>query len=121
MISDMHETPAGNTPGLSAEEIQALEAPQAQDAVAGGGVATVQILLEVEGFGSFTAGAINTLNGINSPWVGAGVTLPLNATPAPGWRFSHWVLNGLFGGASLKHYVYARIGLKVKAVFVPAA
>lgn len=103
------------------ERPQALETPQAQGAAAGGGVLTVQIFLEVEGLGSFTAAAINTLNGINTSWVGAGMNLPLKATPAPGWRFSHWILNGLYGGTSPKHIVEARPGLRIKAVFVNAA
>jgi hypothetical protein len=114
--------PAPGVMALSAEDLEAMGVPQPQSAsISGGGVMTVRIFLEVEGFGSFTAGMLNTVNGISSAWVGAGVTLGLNATPAPGWQFSHWILGGIFGGTSPKHHVAARPNLKIRAVFAQAA
>lgn len=107
---------------LLPEEVEALSAAQASRApINGGGVLTVRIFLEIEGFGSFTAGVLDTSKGISSAWVGAGVTLPLTATPAAGWQFSHWLVNGLFGGTSPKHFVAARPLLKIRAVFAKAA
>lgn len=107
---------------LTPEELEAMGTPLAARApIQGGGVLTVRIFLEVEGFGSFTAGVLDTSKGIASAWVGAGVTLPLTATAAPGWQFSHWLINGLFGGSAPKHFVAARPLLKIRAVFAKAA
>jgi hypothetical protein len=114
------EEPLLNRLTLSPEELPALDIPR-QAGLASPGFVLVQIFLEVEGFGSFTIGSINTINGINSPSVVAGSTLPLSAKPAPGWKFSHWILNGLFGGTSPTHRVFAKAGLKVKAVFTLSA
>lgn len=117
---DPADAPAPGFMTLSPEDLEAMGIPQPQNAQLGGGVLTVRIFLEVEGFGSFTAGMLNTVNGISSAWVGAGVTLPLNATAAPGWQFSHWILGGIFGGTSPKHHVAARPNLKIRAVFAKA-
>lgn len=107
---------------LTREELEAMGMPQAKRApINGGGVLTVRIFLEVEGFGSFTAGGINTLNGIASAWVGGGITLALSATPSAGWQFSHWILNGIFGGTAPAHFVAARPNLKIRAVFAQPA
>jgi hypothetical protein len=116
------EEPGPGFIALSADDLEAIGVAQAQRApLNGGGVLTVRIFLEVEGFGSFTAGVLNTLNGISSAWVGAGVTLPLKAKPEPGWQFSNWVLGGIFGGTSPEHRVAARPNLKIRAVFTKAA
>ena len=103
---------------LSPDELQAIGVPKAKAAAPVGGVLTVQIFFEVEGFGSFTAGVIDTIRGIDKPFVPPGITLPLTAKPAPGWQFSHWIINGLFGGHSPKHHVFVQAGLRIKAVFV---
>lgn len=91
---------------------------QEQRVAAGSGILVVKVFLEVEGDGSFTAGRIDTLDGLTSAWVPEGMTLSLKATPAPGWRFSHWTFDDLFGGSSPKSFVSSRPNLKVKAVFV---
>ena len=110
--------PNENVIVFSEDELSALRGSQPKGrTISGGGVLTVRIFLEVEGLGSFRAGPLNTAAGNDSGWVGAGVTLTLIATPAPGWQFTHWLFNGLFGGTSPKHFIAARIGLKIKAVF----
>lgn len=118
---DRAAEPAPSFMALSADDLEAMGVPQVQrEPLNGGGILTVRIFLEVEGFGSFTAGILNTLNGIASAWVGAGVTLPLKAKPEPGWQFSNWILGGIFGGTSPEHRVAARPNLKIRAVFAKA-
>ncbi len=82
-----------------------------------GGVVSVRIFFEVQGAGSFVAGGFNTLDGAVCAWVKPGAKLNLSATPASGWKFSHWLLNGQWGGAKRRRGFTARKGLRITAVF----
>jgi len=101
------------------EELAAIEGVEdvSEGAAKAGGVISVRIYLEVEGFGSFRAGPFNTAAGHSSGWVKPGAMLSLRASAAPGWKFSHWTLNGLFAGTNPSSQASARAGLKIKAYF----
>jgi len=76
-----------------------------------------KVYFYTSGLGSFTAGPYNTASGNKIGWFVVGKSIPLKATPAPGWEFSHWTFNGGYGSSNPSTSVPARIGLQIKAHF----
>lgn len=114
------EEAGGNVRIISPEEQESLglQASKPRGRAISRQIITVRVFFEVEGFGSFTAGPFNTATGAISGWFGAGETIPLQATAAAGWKFSHWTFNGQFGGTQAKWSTDARIGKKIRAIFI---
>ena len=79
----------------------------------------IKVYMEVEGSGSFKAGDHNTSNGIDSMWTRPQAVLHLEASPGPGHRFSHWVVQNEFAGGNRHRRAVANQGMSIKAVFVP--
>ncbi len=102
--------------GLSAEGVEenevSAEELQLQQVLA------VRMYFEVQGFGSFKANHFNTAIGHTSGWFKPGTGVQLIATAGPGHKFSHWTMNGNFGGNNPRHRTGTIRGLKIRAVFV---
>lgn len=79
----------------------------------------IRVYFEVEGAGSMRAGSFDTGQGVESAWCRPKSVLGLEAKPAPGHRFSHWVVANDFAGSSRTRRVVAMRGMVIKAVFVP--
>lgn len=77
-----------------------------------------KVYFRVNGLGSFTANSYNTASGAQIGIFEAGSGISLKAVPAPGWKFSHWTLNGNYAGCSPSSCATARIGLEIRAHFV---
>ena len=82
------------------------------------GVISVRIFISVQGMGSIPVGSCQTQNGCASAWVKAGQELPCYASPAQGWKFSHWLANGNYGSDQMSWRVMPRPGLTVTGVFI---
>jgi hypothetical protein len=97
--------------------IQAAQSKTEDSGVGNGPIMSVRIFLEAQGFGSFKGQGFDTAKGDSTAWVLAAQPLSLLATPASGWRFSHWTLNGNFAGDKPSISLTAKIGMKIKAFF----
>lgn len=88
-------------------------------------VVFIRVNFEVEGFGSFTAGGFNTLQGATGATFQGGRLIPLKARSEPGHRFSHWEFRKgegkpVFGGSNFLANVLPSLGLVIKATFLAA-
>jgi len=86
---------------------------------AGGHVIFVRFLLGTEGMGIAQCGSCNTAAGCKSAWCQAGSALSCKATPAAGWKFTHWSANGNFAGDK-PQISFCRKGADLKAHFSQA-
>ena len=72
---------------------------QKKELVKGGGyVIVVRFKLGTEGMGVIWCGSCNTAAGCQHAWCRVGQPLACKATPAAGWKFTHWTADGNFVG-----------------------
>lgn len=125
----MNANPIANQPALveletrmnriaSRQEKEQRSPAQANKQSTKGRTMAVRVFFQVEGSGHFRAGACSSASA-PCAWVRYGSVLMLIANPAPGFRFSHWVINDNFAGSNRTRRISPKPGLTVKAVFVP--
>lgn len=81
-------------------------------------VAAAHIQFRVQGTGQLQIGSIATPARSSDAWVRPSQKLPLIAKPGPGYRFSHWLVNGEVAGTEPVQTQSAEMDMEICAVFV---
>ena len=99
---------------LSEMELQSIEE---RERAPGGIVIALRMFLKAEGQGTFKIGKSDTAQGAVSVWLQAGKLVQMVATPAQGWNFAYWDLNGNYISDKPTHSIYPRKGATITAHF----
>lgn len=85
----------------------------------GGHIIFVRYSLGTTGMGVAQCGTCSTAGGCKSVWCQVGKPMPCKATPAKGYKFTHWSANGNFAGDKPTKS-FCRKGADLKAHFKEA-